>query len=131
MTTRPCPFVGKRPFMARFEWWPDVRFWGGFPLALVLAPAGVYGIWYEAIIIGEWICFHSIWGSFALGSAIVMVFFRTTRLRRFEKLMGDPSASHFLENKSELEGLVPHLPRAHRRRFRERLERTAHRRRPA
>lgn len=117
--------------MSRFAWWPDVRFWGGYPLALALAPAGVYGIWYEAIVIGEWICFHSVWGAFALGSAIVMVFFRTTRLRRFEQLMADPSTSHFLENKSELEDLVPHLARSHRRRFKERLESVTHRRRPA
>lgn len=120
--------MGKRPFMARFAWWKDVRFWGSYPLAVAMIPAGIFGIWYEIAVAGEYICFHSVWGSAFLIGASAMLFFNTRRLRRFNKLMADASTSHFLENRKELEELIPDLPRACKRRYKERLDAATSRR---
>lgn len=123
--------MGKRPFMARFEWWPDVRFWGGFPLAIALVPAGLFGIGYEVFVVGEYICFHSTWGTGALIAAFALIFFPTRRLRRFNKLMADKSQHGFLEHRDELAELVQELPRKQRRLYKDRLaESTEKRRRP-
>lgn len=126
--------MGKRPFMARFEWWPDVRFWGGYALTPFLIAAGIFGIWYEVIVVGEYVCFHSTWGTGALVWAGAILFWNTRRLRRFNALMADKSVHGFLDHKDELEeDLVPHLPRKQRRAYKERLaqvtERSARRRR--
>lgn len=120
--------MGKRPFMARFDWWPDVRFWGSYPLAIALIPAGLFGIGYEVFVIGEFICFHSTWGTGALIAAGALLFFNTRRLRRFNKLMSDSSQHGFLKNRDELQELVKDLPRKQRSLLKERIATTSSRR---
>lgn len=119
--------MGKRPFMARFDWWPDVRFWGAYPFAAALIPAGMFGIWYEVVVIGEYICFHMVWGTGLLIWAFVLLFFNTRRLRRFNKLMADKSQHGFLEHRDEFEELVTQLPRKQRGLYKARLAETTER----
>lgn len=113
--------VAKRSFLHRFAWWRDVRFYGAYPLSFVMIPAGVWGIYYEAIVLGKWICFHMFWGIGFLIAASGMLFFNTRRMRRFQELMRDGSTSHFLEHRKELEELVQELPNKHRSLFKQRL----------
>lgn len=113
--------MGNRSFLARFSWWRDVRFWGAYPLAIAMIPAGLWGVWYEAIVLGKWVCFHMFWGVGFLIAAPVMLYLHTTRLRRFDALMRDESTSRFLEHRKELEELVPDLPNSRRRAYKERL----------
>lgn len=119
--------MGKRPFMARFEWWPDVRFWGAYPLAAALIPAGLFGIGYEVFVVGEYVCFHSTWGAGSLIWAGAMLFFHTRRLRRFNKLMADKSQHGFLEHRDELAELITQLPRKQRQMYKDRLAETTER----
>lgn len=113
--------MGNRGFMARFSWWRDVRFWGAYPLALAMIPAGIWGVYYEAIVLGKWVCFHMFWGIGFLIAASAMLFFNTRRLRRFNELMQDSSVSRFLEHRRELEELIQDLPNKQRHAYKERL----------
>lgn len=117
------------PFGSRFPWWKDARFWGAYPLAIAMLPAGVYGVWYEVFVVGEYVCFHSVWGTAFLIGGFAMLFFNTRRLRRFNAIMSDASASHFFENRKEVEELLPELPRACTRRYKARLEAVTSKRR--
>ena len=112
---------GQAQIHGRFHWWRDVRFWGSYPLAILMVPAGIYGIWYEIAVAGEYICFHSVWGSAFLLGALAMLFFNTRRLRRFNALMRDESTSHFLEHRKEMEELIQDLPNKQRAMYKERL----------
>lgn len=114
--------MGKRPFMARFEWWPDARFYGGYALTPFLLAAGAFGVGYEVLVVGEYICFHSTWGTGLIVWAGAILFWNTRRLRRFNKLMADKSQHGFIEHKEEFEeDLIPHLPRKHRQLYKDRL----------
>ena len=121
--------MGKRGLLWRFSWWRDVRFWGAYPLALAMIPAGFWGVYYEAIVLGNWICFHMFWGIGFLIAASGMLFFNTRRLRRFNRLMRDASASHFLEHRKELEELIADLPNRERKLYRDRLAAISQRKR--
>lgn len=113
--------MGKRSFMMRFSWWRDVRFWGAYPLSLAMIPAGIWGIYYEAIVLGKWICFHMFWGIGFLIAASVMLYLNTNRIRQFNRIMGDGSTGHFLEHRKLLEDLIQELPNKQRRQYKERL----------
>lgn len=117
--------MGKPGFISRklmkFAWWRDVRFWGAYPIAIAMIPAGSWGVYYEAIVLGKWICFHMFWGLAFLFIASGILFFNTRRLRRFNALMTDGSTSHFLEHRKDLEELIVELPNKQRRRYKERL----------
>lgn len=117
-----------RSFLARFPWWRDVRFWGAYPVAMAMIPAGAWGIYYEAIVIGKYVCFHMFWGIGFLIAAGVMLYFNTSRLRRFNELMRDASASRFLEHRKELQELAQQLPNKQRQAFKNRLESATRRR---
>ena len=121
--------MAKRSFLSRYRWWRDVRFYGAYPLSFAMIPAGIWGIWYEAIVLGKWICFHMFWGIGFLIAASGMLYFNTSRLRRFNALMADASVSHFLEHRKELDELSQELPNKHRTRFKERLASATERRR--
>lgn len=121
--------MGNRGFMRRFSWWRDVRFYGAYPLSLAMIPAGIWGIYYEAIVLGKWICFHMFWGIGFLIAASAMLYFNTARMRRFTKLIQDPSQSRFLEHRKEMEELVAELPNKQRRLFKDRLAVATERRR--
>lgn len=115
--------------MMRFSWWRDVRFWGKYPLSLAMIPAGFWGVYYEAIVIGKWICFHMFWGLGFIITASVMLYLNTHRIRRFNQLMRDASTSHFLEHRKELEELSQELPNHHRRWYKDRLSAATDRKR--
>lgn len=108
-----------------------MRFWGAFPLAIGMLPAGAFGVWYEVAVMGEYVCFHSVWGSAFLIGGSAMLFFNSRRLRRFNAIMSDASTSHFLENRKEIEELLRELPRACARRYKTRLEAVTSKRRRA
>ena len=107
--------------MMRFAWWRDVRFWGAYPLSIAMIPAGIWGIYYEAIVLGKWICFHMFWGIGFLIGASVMLFLNTNRMRQFNRIMNDGATGHFLEHRKLLEDLIQELPNKQRRQYKERL----------
>lgn len=120
-------FVSRR--LMKFAWWRDVRFWGAYPVSLAMIPAGLWGVYYEAIVLGKWVCFHMFWGIAFLLIAGGILFFNTRRLRRFNELMADVSTSRFLERRKELEELIVELPNKHRRLYKERLATVTERKR--
>lgn len=113
--------MAKHGFLYRFAWWRDVRFYGAYPLSIAMIPAGLWGVYYESIVLGKWICFHMFWGIGFLIAASVMLYLNTSRYRRFHALMGDASTSHFLEHRKELEELIQELPNRERKLYKERL----------
>lgn len=118
-----------RSLLAQLPWWRDVRFWGSYPLAAAMIAAGFWGIYYESFVLGKYVCFHMFWGIAFLIIAGGMLYFNTTRLRRFNELMGDASVSRFLEHRKELEELSRQLPNPQRRAFKTRLAEATGRRR--
>lgn len=116
--------MSKRSFLSQFTWWRDARFWGAYPLAGLMIPAGMWGIYYESFVLGQYICFHMFWGLAFLIIAGAMVLFNTLRLRRFYELMGNSSTSHFLAHRKELDELVQQLPNKQREMYKERVAST-------
>lgn len=104
----------------------DVRFYGGFPLALALVPAGIYGIWLEVTVYEELICFHSVWGTGAIILAIALVVSRYRKSSEFNEILEEPGKHSFVQNEKRLKELLRDLPSNYRTRFEQHKKDVSH-----